>query len=148
MNKVTAWCAVQMSFICCMYCVTECSMWAISEVLHTVRFLSKNEFILQNTFTGLQCNLCCALSQRSNVWASLVFLSGSLRFWCVLITRVTSLDTSSMLLKRFSRNGFFNFGTSQRLVGSCQDCTAGGEELAIHNFPKFPILHLRHVAAR
>jgi len=55
-------------------------MWAISEVLHTVRFLSKNEFILQNTFTGLQCNLCCALSQRSNVWASLVFLSGSLRF--------------------------------------------------------------------
>jgi hypothetical protein len=42
-------------------------------------FLFKNEFILQNTFTGLQCNLHCALSQRSNVWASLVFLSGRLR---------------------------------------------------------------------
>jgi hypothetical protein len=53
--------------------------WVISKVLHTVRFLFKNEFILQNTFTGLQCNLHCALSQRSNVLASLVFLSGRLR---------------------------------------------------------------------
>ena len=51
--------------------------------LHTVCFLFKKEFILQNTFTGLQCNLHCALSQRSNVWASLVFLSERLRFWCV-----------------------------------------------------------------
>jgi len=39
-------------------------------------------------------------------------------------------------------------GTSQRLVGSCQDCTAAGEALAIRTFPKFPILHLRHEAAR
>jgi hypothetical protein len=31
-------------------------------------------------FTGLQCNLHCALSQRSNIWESLVFLSGRLRF--------------------------------------------------------------------
>jgi hypothetical protein len=54
-------------------------MWVISEVLHTVCFLFKNEFILQNTFTGLQCKLHCALSQRSNVWESLVFLSGRLR---------------------------------------------------------------------
>jgi hypothetical protein len=53
--------------------------WGISEVLHTVCFLFKNEFILQNTFTALQCNLHCALSQRSDVWASLVFLSGRLR---------------------------------------------------------------------
>jgi hypothetical protein len=50
--------------------------WLISEVMHTVCFLFKNEFILQNTFTGRQCNLHCALSQWSNVWASLVFLSG------------------------------------------------------------------------
>jgi hypothetical protein len=57
-------------------CVTT---WVISKVLHTVRFLFKNEFILQNTFTGLQYNLHCALSRRSNVWASLVFLSGRLR---------------------------------------------------------------------
>jgi hypothetical protein len=54
----------------------------ISKVLHTVRFLFKNEFILQNTFTGLQCNLYCALSQRSNVWANIVFLTGRLRCWC------------------------------------------------------------------
>jgi hypothetical protein len=38
-------------------------------------------------------------------------------------------------------------GTSQSLVGSCQDFTAGGEALAIHTFPKFPIPHLRHEAA-
>jgi hypothetical protein len=55
------------------------STWVISEVLHTVCFLFKNEFILQNTFIGLQCNPHCALSQWSNVWASLVFLSGRLR---------------------------------------------------------------------
>jgi hypothetical protein len=54
--------------------------WVISKVLHTVCFLFKNEFILQNTFTSLQCNLHCALSQRSNVWESLVFLSGRLRY--------------------------------------------------------------------
>jgi len=52
--------------------------WVISKVLPTVRFLFKNELILQNTFTGLQYNLRCALSQRSNFWASLVFLSGRL----------------------------------------------------------------------
>jgi hypothetical protein len=40
------------------------------------------------------------------------------------------------------------FGTSQSLVGLCQDCTAGGGALAIHIFPKFPILHLRHEAER
>jgi len=34
------------------------------------------------------------------------------------------------------------------LVGSCQDCTAGGEALAIHTFPKFSILNLGHEAAR
>jgi hypothetical protein len=61
--------------------------WVISEVLHTVFFLFKNEFILQNTFTGLQCNFHCALSQWSNVWASLVLLSGRLRCWCVWLLR-------------------------------------------------------------
>jgi hypothetical protein len=34
-------------------------------------------------------------------------------------------------------------GTSQSLVGSRQDCTAGGEALVINTFPKFPILHQR-----
>jgi hypothetical protein len=60
--------------------------WVISKVLHPVCFLFKNEFILQNTFTDLQCNLHCALSQRSNVWARLVFLSERLqptRLWLV-----------------------------------------------------------------
>jgi hypothetical protein len=31
-----------------------------------------------------------------------------------LITQVTSLDTSSMLLKRFPRSGFFNFGNKSK----------------------------------
>jgi hypothetical protein len=61
--------------------------WVVSEVLHTVCFLFKNEFILQNTFTGLQWNLRCALSQRSNVWESLVRLSGRLRCWCFWLLR-------------------------------------------------------------
>jgi hypothetical protein len=38
--------------------------WVTSKVLHTVCFLFKNVFILQNTFTGLQCKLHCALSQN------------------------------------------------------------------------------------
>jgi hypothetical protein len=37
-------------------------------------------------------------------------------------------------------------GTSQSLMGLCQDCTTGGEALAIRTFPKFPILHLKHEA--
>jgi len=57
--------------------------WIISKVLHTPRLLFKNEFILQNTFIALQFNLHCALSQRSNVFASPVFLSGRLRCRCV-----------------------------------------------------------------
>jgi hypothetical protein len=67
--------------------LTNISTWVISKVLHTVSFLFKNEFILQKTFKCLQCNLHCALSQRSNVWASLIFLSGRLRFWCVWLLR-------------------------------------------------------------
>jgi hypothetical protein len=62
-------------------------MWVISEVLHTVCFLFKNEFILQNTFTGIQRNLHCASSQRSSDWVCLVFLSGRLRCWCVWLLR-------------------------------------------------------------
>jgi len=52
-----------------------------------------------------------------------------------------------IVYEAFPTEWFLNFGTSQRLVGSCQDCTAGEEALAIHTFPKFPILHLRHEAA-
>jgi hypothetical protein len=34
-----------------------------------------------------------------------------------LITHVTLLDTSSMLLKRFPRSGFFNFGNKSKSGG-------------------------------
>ena len=34
-----------------------------------------------------------------------------------LITRVTSLDASSMLLKRFPRSGFFKFGNKSEAGG-------------------------------
>jgi hypothetical protein len=97
------------------YCfIISWHTWVISKVLHTVCFLFKNDFILQNTFTGLQCNLHCALSQRSNVLGKSCIPVWTPSLLICLITQVTSLDTSSMLLKRFPRNGFF--GTSQRLV--------------------------------
>jgi hypothetical protein len=35
----------------------------------------------------------------------------------LLITQVTSLDTSSMLPKRFPRSGFFNFGNKSKSGG-------------------------------
>jgi hypothetical protein len=41
------------------------STWVISEVLHTVCFLFKNEFILQNTFTDLQSTLSIVLYHSS-----------------------------------------------------------------------------------
>jgi len=34
-----------------------------------------------------------------------------------LITRLTSLDTSLMLLKRFPRSGFFKFGNKSKADG-------------------------------
>jgi hypothetical protein len=34
-----------------------------------------------------------------------------------LITQVASLETSSMLLKRFPRGGFFNFGNKSKSGG-------------------------------
>jgi hypothetical protein len=77
--------------------------WFISKVLHTVRFLFKNKFISQNTFTGLQCNLHCALSQQSNVWTNLVFQSGRLRFWCVWLLRSESGGLSQPDFDLFSK---------------------------------------------
>jgi hypothetical protein len=38
-----------------------------------------------------------------------------------LITQVTSLDTFSMLLKRFVRSGFFNFGNKSKSGGLRRD---------------------------
>ena len=80
---------------------------------YRLRFLYKNEFILQNTFTGLRCNLHCALSQRSNVWGKSCIAVRTPSLLMRLITRVTS----SMLLKRFPRSGFFNFGNKSKAGG-------------------------------
>ena len=92
------------------------STWVISKFLHTVCFLFKNEVILQNTFTGLQCNLHCALSvvQRLGKSSTPVRTPSLLMR---LITWVTLLDTSSMLLKHFPRSGFFNFGNKSKSGG-------------------------------
>jgi hypothetical protein len=67
--------------------------WVTSEVLQTVCFLFKNEFILQNTFTGLQCNLHCALSQWSDVWAIL--------YSCLDAFVVDSFDYSGHFIRHF-----------------------------------------------
>jgi hypothetical protein len=49
-----------------------------------------------------------------------------------LITQVTSLGTSSMLLKRFPRSGFFNFGNKSLSGGlsppDCQDLLLMGQD--------------------
>jgi hypothetical protein len=100
--------------------------WVISKVLHTVCFLFKNEFILQNTFIGLQCNLQCefiTVAQRLGksfipVWTP--------SFLLCLITQVTSIDASSMLLKRFPRSGFF--GRSQSVVGSAHQLVGSAHQ--------------------
>jgi hypothetical protein len=49
----------------------------------------------------------------------------------------------------FPTEWFFQFWEQVKVWWAhVKDCTAGGEALAIHTFPKFPILHLRHEAAR
>jgi hypothetical protein len=92
--------------------------WVISEVLHTVCFLFKNEFVLQNTFTGLQYNLQCALSQRSNVWTNLVFLSERLRCWCVWLLRSPHLTPPQCFRSVSHGVGSSILGTRESLVGS------------------------------
>jgi hypothetical protein len=122
--------------------------WVISKVLHTVRFLFKNEFILQNTFTGLQ--LFSIVLYHSDP------TSGQVLYSCQDALDADASDHSGHLIRHplnaseaFPTEWFFSvLGTSQSLVGSCQDCTAGGKALAIHIFTRFPILHLRHGAAR
>jgi hypothetical protein len=51
-----------------------------------VFFLKMNLFYKIH-LQAFQCNLHCALSQRSNVWASLVFLSECLGCWCIWLLR-------------------------------------------------------------
>jgi hypothetical protein len=54
-----------------------------------------------------------------------------------LITRVTSLDTSSILLKRFPRSGFFNFGKKSK-SGGFMSGLYGGWGSTYHPFSKIP----------
>ena len=68
----------------------------------TLRFLFKYEFILQNTFTGLQCNLHCACISTNRflrvLTCSYIALFSSFRIfppWSVVST--ISLSASSML---------------------------------------------------
>ena len=111
--------------------------WVISKVLHTVRFLFKNGFILQNTFTSLQCNLHCALSQRSNVWASLVLLSGRLRCWWVWLLGSPHYTPPQCFWSVSHRVVSSILGTSQRLVGSCQTILRVGKHLPSILFQNF-----------
>ena len=90
---------------------------SFSKVLHTVLFLLKNEFILQNTFTGLQCNLHCDLLQRSNALASLVLLSGRLRCWCVWLLGSPHYTPPQCFWSFSPRSGFFNFGNKSKSDG-------------------------------
>jgi hypothetical protein len=51
-----------------------------------------------------------------------------------LITQVTSLDTSSMLLKCFPRSGFFNFGNKSKSGGL--SINNEGVQTGIRDLPK------------
>jgi hypothetical protein len=80
---------------------------------------------------------------------------GQVLYSCQDAFVVDASDYSGHLIRHlnaseaFPTEWFFSmWGISQSLVGSCQDCTAGGEAPATHTFPKFPIVHLRHEAAR
>ena len=81
---------------------------------------------------------------------------GQVLYSCQDLFVVDASDYSGHLIRHFlNASGSVShgvvssiLGTSQSLMGSCQDCTAGGEAPAIHTFPKFPILHGRHAAAR
>jgi len=74
----------------------------ISKVLHTVCFLFKMNLFLQNTFIGLQCNLHCALSQRSNV--------GQVLYCCQDAFLVDASDYSGHLIRHL-RNASEAFPT-------------------------------------
>jgi len=89
--------------------------------------------------TCLQCNLHCALSERVRTFGQVVFLSGCV--WLLGSPHETPHCFWSV------SHGVVSIW-EQNLAGSCQDCTAGEEALAIHIFPKFSILHLRHETAR
>jgi len=67
-------------------------MWVISKVPHAVPFLFKNELILQNTFTGLPCNLHCAFYHSSPT-------SGQVLYSCQNAFVVDASDYSGHLIK-------------------------------------------------
>jgi hypothetical protein len=97
--------------------------------------------------------------QAVNVFSIVLYRSGptfgQVLYSCQDAFVVDASDYSGHLIrhllsasKAFPTEWFFSIlGTSQSLVGSCQDCTAGEEALAAHTFSKFPTLHLRHEAA-
>jgi len=118
--------------------------WVVSKFLHTVRFLFKNKFILKIYLYSFDV-ISIVLYQSGPTF-------GQVLYSCQDAFVVAASDYSGHPIRHllsaseaFPHGVVSSFlGTSQRLVGSCQDCTAGGEVLAVHNFPKFPILHLRH----
>jgi len=55
-----------------------------------------------------------------------------------LITQVTSLDTSSVLLKRFPRSGFFNFGNKSKAGGLMSGLYGGWRSICHQYFSKIP----------
>ena len=67
-------------------------------------------FIIQNSFTGLQYNPHSSLWQLPNVLVNPVFRIKPPSLLSCLITRVISVEASSIVAKRFPRSVFFNLG--------------------------------------
>jgi hypothetical protein len=99
--------------------------WVISEVLHTVCFLFKMDLFYKVDLQASNVIISILLYHSGPTFG--LFLYSCLDTFVVDAsdTQVTSLHTSSMLLKRFPWSGFFNFGNKSQ---------SGGPDDVVHIF--------------
>jgi hypothetical protein len=128
--------------------------WVIPKVLRTVRFLCALYvfFLKMNLFYKIHLQ---AFSVISIVLYHTGPKFGHVFYSCQDAFVVDASDYSGHLVRHLSASEAFPtewflqfWGTSQKLVGPCQDRVVGGEALAIHTLPKFLILLLTHETTR
>jgi hypothetical protein len=108
------------------------STWVISKVLHTVCFLFKNDFILQNTFTSLKNDFILQNTFTNlNIISIVLYHSGptfgKVLYSCPGTFVVDASDYSGHLIRHLliaseaflteSRSGFFTFGNKPKSGG-------------------------------
>jgi len=100
------------------------------------RVIVQNEFLFQNIFTGLHCNPHCAYHSVFQRLGKSCIPVSTPSLLMRPITGVTSLDTSSMLPKRFPRSGFFNCGNKSKSGGLMSGLYGGWGSTCHPYFPK------------